>query len=302
MRRILKNPIWIFYILLGYIVLQFSWWLILIYDLSAEVYPEDVLMKRFMMILGEGVVFLSIVILGLLLIRKALKLEKGVMLQQENFLLSITHELKTPIASAQLNLQTLNRKDLPEDKKEKLRQNALNDMFRLNKLANNLLIAKSITANNVFNAEEDIDLSQLAQKIVHDFFSDQLDGIKLSVDRKAAVKGDEHALTSVISNLVDNALKYGKSEENPIEINTFSDKIWAGVEIRDFGKGIPENKIPLVVRKFQRLENEMTRTSKGSGLGLYIANELTKKMGGELKVENALPSGLRITIKLKKSE
>lgn len=302
MRRILKNPIWIFYILLGYIVLQFSWWLILIYDLSAEVYPEDVLMKRFMMILGEGIVFLSIVILGLLLIRKALKLEKGVMLQQENFLLSITHELKTPIASAQLNLQTLNRKDLPEDKKEKLRQNALNDMFRLNKLANNLLIAKSITANNVFNAEEEINLSQLAQKIVHDFFSDQLDGIKISVDKKAVVKGDEHALTSVISNLVDNALKYGKSDENPIEISTFSDKNWAGVRIRDYGNGIPENKIPLVVRKFQRLENEMTRTSKGSGLGLYIANELTKKMGGDLIVENALPSGLSITIKLKKSE
>ena len=117
LRKRLKNPIFLIYILVIYVTLQFSWWLYLIFSLYNQIYTDtDKLTKKTWMLLGEGSVFFIILLIGVFVILKVFRRERELARQQENFVLSVTHELKTPIASVKLFLQTLEKRELSEEK------------------------------------------------------------------------------------------------------------------------------------------------------------------------------------------
>ena len=283
MDKLLKSPVWIFYILVAYIMVQFSWWLYLIYDLNNQLYAADIVRSKLMMVVGEGIVFLTVLILGIILIRRGLNREKKILKIQENFLMSVTHELKTPIASAKLNLQTLRRPNLPEDKSQEVMNSALTSVNRLDKLVNNLLLAKSISNQNYFSDKEEINLANLMQEIIKFQFSKSLDRITFQGDVNHTVHTDKQALQSIVVNLIDNALKYTTGK---VDVAIENSNVGVRISVTDEGDGIPEDSLQDVTRKFYRMESEMTRSHKGTGLGLYIVSEMAFTIGAEFKLKN----------------
>ena len=150
-----SNPLLIFYILTIYIVLQFAWWTYMLSNLNDEVYAkktelvfssqktilekndlidelEKKLTKKKLMIIGEGSVFILLLLAGIYKTRKSFFKELKLAEQQKNFLLSITHELKSPVASVKLYLQTLLKRDLEKQKIEQILINSIKETERLN--------------------------------------------------------------------------------------------------------------------------------------------------------------------------
>ncbi|MCH2234003.1 MAG: HAMP domain-containing histidine kinase [Crocinitomicaceae bacterium] len=283
MDKLLKSPVWIFYILVAYIMVQFSWWLYLIYDLNTQLYAADIVGSKLMMVVGEGMVFLSVLILGIILIRRGLNREKKILKIQENFLMSVTHELKTPIASAKLNLQTLSRPNLPQEKNQEVMNSALTSVNRLDKLVNNLLLAKSISNQNYFSDKEEINLANMMQELIKFQFSKTKERISFNGDVQLALITDRQALQSIVVNLIDNALKYTTGH---VEVSIEGDNSEIKISVKDEGDGIPEDSLKDVTRKFFRMESEMTRSHKGTGLGLYIVAEMAETIGAEFILKN----------------
>jgi two-component system phosphate regulon sensor histidine kinase PhoR len=164
MRRYVRNPLFLFYLLVIYIVTQFSWWLYLIASLYGKIYADpNLLEKKTLMLVGEGTVFVIILFGGVFMIKRAYKKESDLNKLQENFLLSVSHELKTPISSVTLFLQTLQKRDLPEAKREEIYNQSLTEIKRLESLVSNILITRSIENKNYFLNKSDIQLNELIQ-------------------------------------------------------------------------------------------------------------------------------------------
>ncbi|HWY36186.1 MAG TPA: histidine kinase dimerization/phospho-acceptor domain-containing protein, partial [Nitrosopumilaceae archaeon] len=177
----LKTPV-LFYILVIYIIFQFIWWEFLLVNQTREIHDEqekltaltstdDLKLKadlvllnknesqRIYMIVGEGTVFLILITLGIIKVYKTYKRDTELAQQQKNFLLSITHELKSPITSAKLQMQTLQKRELDSETQKKLIANALNDIERLNALVENVLMSAGLEVNNDLLGKEKLNLS-----------------------------------------------------------------------------------------------------------------------------------------------
>jgi signal transduction histidine kinase len=138
----------LFYLLTAYILLQFAWWAYLLIDLNRTLYAssgEGVIRLKTWMIIGEGSVFLIFLLAGIFIMQRTIRKEIALVRQQRNFLLSITHELKTPIASIKLGLQTLQkRKSLSPEERKPFEESAIKNTERLHSLIDNVLLATRI--------------------------------------------------------------------------------------------------------------------------------------------------------------
>jgi two-component system phosphate regulon sensor histidine kinase PhoR len=310
-----SRPLFWFYLLVVYILIQFIWWSYLMVQLNNEIYhlktqvnllqgesSDEIiangnvlnakLRTRWVMIASEGSVFIGLLLLGIYQIRKTFKKEAALAQQQNNFLLSVTHELKSPIASAKLQLQTLEKRDLERAKQKEIIANAISDTERLNNLVENILLAAKIE-NSVYTLyKEEVDLSQyltdgLTQSIASFHYKRKIDlqiepGIRMHLDRTS--------FPSIILNLFENAVKYSPEHSTIIvSLKTQGAKII--FSISDEGIGIDNKEKGLIFQKFYRVGNEETRKTKGTGLGLYITDYLVKQHGGIISVKNNIPKG-----------
>lgn len=299
LKKRLKNPIFVFYILVSYVTIQFCWWLYLLYKLYNQIYNNpDTLSSKLWMLLGEGIVFFCIMVLGIFIILRAFKYEQKVAKDQENFVLSITHELKTPISSVKLALQTLKKRTLSPEKVETLYDQSLLEINRLDSLVNNLLLTRNIENNNYFLSKSTTNLKELVENTVNQ--------IALSVLKKHEIKTnlasvehevDQLAFQSILINLLENASKYSAAK-TCISIDLFKKNNSIFLSVTDEGIGIPKSQKENVFRKFYRDENEMTRKSKGTGLGLFISKFLVQQHGGKIKIEDNQPKGTTVIIEL----
>lgn len=251
------------------------------------------LRTRWIMIAGEGSVFVALLLLGILQIRKTFRKEVALAQQQNNFLLSVTHELKSPIASAKLQLQTLEKRELDRTKQKEIIANAISDTERLNNLVENILLAAKIE-NSVYTLhKEQVDLSEylsegLKQTIASFHYKRRIDlqiepGIHMAIDRTS--------FPSIVLNLFENAVKYSP-DDSTITVTLKSpatDKII--FQVADEGFGIEPKEKQFIFQKFYRVGNEETRKTKGTGLGLYITDYLVKQHGGNISVKNNTPKG-----------
>jgi signal transduction histidine kinase len=310
-----SRPLFWFYLLVVYIIIQFIWWGYLMVQLNNEIYHLKTLVNllqgesldqiiangnalnaklktRWLMIASEGSVFIFLLILGIFQIRKTFKKEAALNQQQNNFLLSVTHELKSPIASAKLQLQTLEKRELDRAKQKEIIANAISDTERLNNLVENILLAAKIE-NSVYTLyKEEVDLSQyitegLTQSIASFHYKRKIDlqiepGIRMHIDRTS--------FPSIILNLFENAVKYSPEQSTiVVALKTQANKII--FSIADEGIGIDSKEKALIFQKFYRVGNEEIRKTKGTGLGLYITDYLVKQHGGSISVKNNLPKG-----------
>ncbi len=285
----------ILYVLSAYVILQFIWWGYHIIDLTQEVSGDSgKVTKRVTMIIGEGAVFLLILVVGIWYVRKSIIKDIKLSERQSNFLLSVTHELKTPLASNKLYLQTIVKRDLPKEQRDQLLIKAIEENDRLERMIDNILNASRLENKALEINVESFDLKPLAQSSI-DRFKQLAPDAKfiLEVADKTIIKGDRHLLETTMNNLIENALKYaGRSAE----ITIFGTKAQFGV--KDNGPGVsPEDQLE-IFKKFYRSGSEDTRTQKGTGLGLYIVSKLVQLHGGSIQYAGNQPVGACFIIDL----
>ena len=207
--------------------------------------------------------------------------------RQNNFLLSVTHEFKTPIASIRLMLQTSKNPKVKEEKKAELIENSIQNTFRLEELAENMLVSMQIENDKYQYALSEIDLSEMATQIIE---NQNIKGeITGNLTAGIRVQGDNFILRMVINNLIENAFKY--SNDQPIEVNLFERNNQKIIEVKDQGIGIPKEEYKNIFKKFYRIQEEETRTTKGTGLGLFIVKEAIERHNGSVWVAVNDPKG-----------
>jgi len=310
-----KRTTLIFSVLVGYIVLQFLWWEVLLVRQSDNIISlkqniaalsssdDNIILRdiadlqrkkntRVYMIVGEGTVFLLILLFGVYQVRKSIKKESELANQKSNFILSISHELKTPIAATKLQLQTLLKHDLERDKQKELLNNALNENNRLHKLVDNVLMANQIENNNLSIQKEQLNLSELLENTIKRYFLEHLENnhVTLTIEPNIIYIGDKELLPSIFINLIENAIKYSFED---VKIEVILKKLNGNtiLEIKDQGCGILDQEKETVFQKFFRSGSENTRKTKGTGIGLFIVKSICDLHQIDVKLTNNQPKG-----------
>jgi len=246
--------------------------------------------------LGEGITFFLLIVAGAVYVFRIINKQFVQAEQQHNFMMAITHELKTPIAVTKLNLETLQKRNLEPEQQQKLIQTTIHEANRLNSLCNNILLLSQIDSGGYSFTSEQFDLSKLAQECVADFkllFPQR--AIKSEIEKDVFLVGDRLLLQLAINNLLDNAIKYSKKEDVVLlKLNKEKKKI--KLEVVDEGDGIPISEKKKIFEKYFR---GAQRQAKGTGLGLYLSKEIVKQHGGEIHVTNNDPKGSIFEIALK---
>jgi K+-sensing histidine kinase KdpD len=282
----------IFYVLAFYVALQFAWWGYHLIELTQEVAGTDnIVTHKVIMITGEGLVFFLILSLGLWRIRSAIKRDQQLTIRQSNFLLSVTHELKTPLASSKLYLQTLMKREFPVEKRNELLQKALHENQRLEEIVEAILTASRIENGTMVAHKEWISLNDLMTELALNYNNRlEKEWIVLEFDETIHIEADVFMTKTILINLIENALKYAGSTEK-LTLFIHKDNQNSKFGVKDLGPGISKEAQADIFKKFVRLENEETRSQKGTGLGLFIAAEFTKLIGGKLQYIENQPRG-----------
>ncbi|MDB5198856.1 MAG: two-component sensor histidine kinase [Chitinophagaceae bacterium] len=248
--------------------------------------------------IGEGVTFFLLIVVGAVVVFRAVRRQFKQSQQQQNFMMAITHELKTPIAIAKLNLETLQKHKLPEEQQQQLISNTLQEAGRLNTLCNNLLLASKIESGDYEITTEKIDVGELVTESVNDFtmrFPKR--NIDLNVSPGIYLTGDRLLLQMAVNNLIDNAIKYsGKEEKVEVSVKKENDEV--RLLIKDEGKGIPDDEKNKVFIKFYRVGNLHTKEAKGTGLGLYLTKKIVEQHNGHILLADNEPRGSIFEVKL----
>jgi len=256
------------------------------------------------MIYGEAMVFICLLVLVAMKIHSGIKKEIILNRQQRNFLLSITHELKSPIAGIQLALETLSKHHLTlsPDKAEKLLNNSHIESERLANLVESLLMASKLEGESLVLQKEDILLDELIGYIIKNM-RDRFGHHKkffLETNGPVEIFADRFAWHTIIINLLENAVKYS-GPDAAIGVRLLDNESWLSIEFWDEGIGISEEDKKNIFKKFYRTGNEDTRQTKGTGLGLFIVKQLVELHKGIIKVEKNFPQGSCITISIPKT-
>lgn len=254
--------------------------------------------KRRRMILSEGIFFTACLVAGLWIVNRSTNREVSLARQRRNFLLSITHELKSPIAGMRLVLQTLGKHELNKEQREKLCSNGVSDASRLQNLVDDLLLAARL--EDKWQAfPEPVDLRTLASEIALNLkvrFPQANIRIEMPADLPP-VQADKPGLTAVVQNLLENAVKYSPTAA-PVIFTAEQRNGKLSFRIADQGIGIPTAEKEVVFEKFYRIGNEETRQTTGTGLGLFIVRQVVKAHGGNIIVTDNTPLGTVFTVNL----
>lgn len=278
------KPITIFYCLVFYVFAQLFWWATLLIELEPT---------RRGMVMGEGLVFISLMSFGIYKLHKAINREKHIRDQQKNFLLSVTHELKSPLASIKLYLQTIFKRELDREQQNSFISKSLLDIERLDDLVENMLLATKIENKSYSFPKEELNLSELVEKIVSrlQIHVCSKEAILTSIDPNVYITGDKFAMASVVTNLIENAVKYsGNCVPVHIDLHRNANgKVC--FKVADLGIGIPDAEKPKIFDKFYRVGSEDTRKTKGTGLGLFIVKQVLDHHQAQIKVKDNQPKG-----------
>jgi len=249
--------------------------------------------------IGEGLTFLLLFLLGAIYVYRSLLKQLKYSTLQQNFMMAVTHELKTPIAVTQLNLETIVKRDLQPEQQQHLIQNTLKETRRLDALCNNILLASQFETGQYEISKQVVDLSVIAVQCIQSFeerYSNrQCIG---SIDAAINLQGEPLLLQLMINNLLDNANKYAASE-TPIFIDLHIIGTDIELTVKDQGIGIDPEERSKVFDKFYRVGAEQTRTTKGTGLGLYLCNKIVKFHAGSIIVKPNQPKGSIFVVQLK---
>lgn len=222
--------------------------------------------------------------------------------RQNNFIDSVTHELRSPLASIRLCLETQAREGLQPDQREKLREMMLDDVERLSAFIDDILESSRLAQSNEARPIERFELEPLVLRCVSSTARrHRVDPSSIEVELPARVtlRSDPVALEVVIRNLLDNAIKYSAPPRDVSVLGTLSSKGALRIEVRDNGVGIPRSELKRVFERFYRVDDEAVRSRRGTGLGLYVVAALVRGVGGRLEAQSdGAGEGTRMAVTL----
>lgn len=281
----IKRSLVIFYAVVIYAVAELIWWGYQLVSLQPY---------RIGMIVSEGTMFVVVFAFGAFSLHTAINREQKLHEQKKNFLLSVTHELKSPLASIKILLQTIQKRDLTKAQILDFIDKSLVDVERLDDMVENMLLASKIDNRSYTFPKAKFNLSVLVDGIVNRLQISKCDCnqqiIDAEIEPKIEITGDKFALTSVVTNLVENAIKYS----NPCEavvVKLFSKNDKIHLQVADHGIGIADEEKSRIFDRFYRVGSEETRNTKGTGLGLFIVKEVLDKHQATIKVKDNRPAG-----------
>ena len=245
---------------------------------------------------GEGSIFLLLILVGAGFIYRSVRRQFNMQLQQQNFMMAVTHELKTPVSVVRLNLETMQRYSLDPEKQKKIIRMTLEETERLNSLTNNILFSSQLEGSRYKSTKEELDLSNLLKDCIRDFRNRYPERIfKEEIEPDADVKGDALLLQMMINNLLENAIKYSPKETT---VTAMLKKHGPDIELQimDEGPGIPDNEKKKIFSKFYRIGNEATRKTQGTGLGLYLCHKIARDHNADILVTNNVSGGSKFAV------
>lgn len=315
----LRLIIIVYWFLLTYIVAALVWWFIALEQQNGKMSDlllnelrqddpnyykkaagiEDEKKRRTSQYVGEGVTFLALILVGAGFVYRATRRRLALSVQQQNFMMTVTHELKTPIAVARLNLETLQKRRFDEQQQQKLINITLQEVNRLNTLCNNILLASQLDAGEYKISKNEVNISELAKRVYTDFSVRNTNhNIAGDFEEGLYVTGEELLLEMMMSNLIENAIKYSPKNSD-VKINLYKDSKGVHFTVRDEGPGIAEEERNKIFEKFYRVGNEATRTAKGTGLGLYLCKQIAKDHDADISVTDNDVKGSVFTVTFK---
>lgn len=315
----LRYIFFIYWFLLVYILTALIWWFIALNDQNRQMaqfktqelnvadsnYSNQVITikqdekRKTAQYIGEGSIFFLLILAGAVFVYRAVRRQLKLSQEQQHFMMALTHELKTPIAVAMLNLETLQKRKLDESQQLRLIQTTLQETNRLNALCNNMLLASQIEAGGYAITKDETDMSELISNCVQDFttrFPDRR--IASHVKENIFVNGDRLLLQMLANNLIDNAVKYSP-RESAITVSLEEKNNSIILEVRDEGKGIATDEKEKIFNKFYRTGNSATKAAKGTGLGLYLTKKIVAQHNGNISMTDNLPTGAIFAVTLK---
>jgi signal transduction histidine kinase len=251
-----------------------------------------------------GILTFALIIAGIIIYTVFLVREIRLNEQYDAFLNSVTHELKTPIASIRLYLDTLQARELSESQRHEFYRIMLSDTERLQQTVEQVLKAGAARQRRALQQRAPVDLSALTHEALetarlrHHLPAEAFSLVANVPDTGVLVDGDADELRTAISNLLDNAIKYSPHEVRiAVEVAAPApDTAW--VRIRDRGVGIPRAQLKRIFGRFQRLQTRGLKV-KGTGLGLYIVRSIVRQHGGRVFAQSeGEGTGATFTIEL----
>ncbi len=252
------------------------------------------------MFLFEGVFLGLMLTASVALVLRSLDRELAVHRQQRNFLSSVTHELKSPLASARLYVESLLLGRAEGEKRQRYLEHALQDLDRLRSMVDDLLSSARLSSTGPRLETERLDLSAFARERLARLAEEQVGArprIEVMADEPVAVEADPAALETILRNLLGNSIKYG-GEEPRIELCVKRSGDQALLALRDHGPGLAGADPERIFDPFVRGGDENVRTQPGVGLGLFIVRELARAQGGAARAREAQGGGLVIEVNL----
>ena len=315
-RRTIRRTTVIYWMLLIYIIAALAWWFISLEkqnnriaqlqyqtinpdknSLSVLQYGDKVFAidnetkRNTGKYIAEGITFLILILIGAVFVYRSISRQLKIQQQQQNFMMAITHELKTPISVARLNLETLQKYNLDEEKKQKIIRTTLDETSRLDFLTNNILVAAQLENSNFKAEKEELDLTALLKDCIRQFSNRFPERIFVEdIEDDTDIKGDSLLLQMLINNLLENATKYSP-KESPISTILKRTKVGIELQIKDQGIGIEETEKAKIFNKFYRIGSEATRKTKGTGLGLYLCRKIARDHNGDITMTKNEPQG-----------
>jgi two-component system, OmpR family, sensor histidine kinase SenX3 len=253
-----------------------------------------------------GVIFFGFIIAGVILNTIFLVREVRRNEQQDSFLNAVTHELKTPITSIRLYLETLQQREVDEAQRREFYQVMLEDTQRLMGTVEQVLRAARVVQKNAILNKSEVEVGPLVQDAVELARSRHhlpLEAMAWELDGKLAerlsVAGDRDELSTALSNVLDNAVKYSQKDPHiRVEVVT-PDLNKVLIKVQDNGVGIPRGDLKRVFKRFYRVLTPGSTQVKGSGLGLFIVRAIARRHGGNAYADSeGAGKGTAVTIEL----
>jgi signal transduction histidine kinase len=261
---------------------------------------EDIGGEVSLLVLGAisfVVIMTVLVVFSVYLAREILEVRR-----QDSFIDSVTHELKSPLASLKLCLETLGRSGIEPSQREQLRGMMLEDVDRLSSFIDDVLQASLLTHRGLATEARDVDLAEVARacaSVVAARYRLDEGAVRVEIPPGVVLSTDRAALEIVLKNLVDNAIKYSDGAVDVRLGSSFDHKGRVVIEVRDRGVGIPAKHLRRVFHRFHRVDDEIVRRRRGTGLGLFVVAALVRNLGGQVRADSEGPGrGTTMTVVL----
>jgi len=306
----------IYWVFLTYMIAAFIWWYVSLEKQNNEIAAikfqsiqlndpslaakthaiQDFQLRKTKQFIGEGLTILVLFLLGAIYVYRSLMKQLRYADQQQNFMMAVTHELKTPIAISHLNIETLLKRELDNAQQLKLLEATLKETKRLDHLSTNILLTAQLDMGQYEANKQLVNVSELLRQNIKSFQERYPSRIcNTLIEDAMEIQGEPLLIQLLINNLIDNANKYAPVTE-PIYIHLESHQNTIQLIVKDQGPGIVADNKNKVFEKFYRVGAETTRTTKGSGLGLYLCKKIAAFHNATIQLTTNTPTGSIFTV------